>query len=367
MAVSEFLAEIEGFVVIFGFFAAVLLTMLYRFSGHQKDEERALREIAELRGFYTGAWLVFGLYLARVGIGQITITPSQAIGFVLVMWGIGTALLLVEVIAIWVADVRELLEIDGIREMGVGSTIGGAKWYGGMAALAVLLSYSVPLAALSVFVVLIVESILGPRIIELSHHTRSPSPSDKRRWETLAQRAGLPDIEFRVLQSEVKHNGILAGVRPASQYVYLSSETLETLPEEQIDAIVAHELGHAVESHVEKRMLISASIGGALALVIGYAPLLLVPWIGAVLLYGWHVREQEFIADAAGSDLIDEHTMIESLESMDELTITSMEGTWFLEKVFDHPSVDERVSTLQDDSAPDLLLERILPSRGTSQ
>lgn len=94
--------------------------------------------------------------------------------------------------------------------------------------------------------------LYAPEILRRVLHTeRLPDSPLRRRLEALCRRTGVRyrDILLWRTQNNVG-NAAVMGFVPPLRYVLLSDLLLETMTDEQIEAVFAHELGHIVHRHM---------------------------------------------------------------------------------------------------------------------
>jgi STE24 endopeptidase len=73
----------------------------------------------------------------------------------------------------------------------------------------------------------------------------------RRRLENLCQRAGLRCRDILIWRtSSSVGNAMVMGLLPRVRYVFLSDLLLETMTDEEIEAVFAHEIGHIVHRHM---------------------------------------------------------------------------------------------------------------------
>ena len=123
--------------------------------------------------------------------------------------------------------------------------------------------------------------ILAPKIIQLVLNTRPLGDSPlRRRLEDLCRRMNLKYRDILLWQTQYSMgNAAVIGILPRMRYVLLSDLLIETMSDEQIEAVFAHELGHIVHKHmvwyvVFFAILTLASMGltGGLNAVIPHVP-----------------------------------------------------------------------------------------------
>ena len=94
--------------------------------------------------------------------------------------------------------------------------------------------------------------ILAPEVLRRVLHTERLADSPiRRRLEALCRRTG---VRYREILLWRTHNNLcnaaVMGFLPRVRYVLLSDLLLETMTDEQIEAVFAHELGHIVHRHM---------------------------------------------------------------------------------------------------------------------
>lgn len=94
--------------------------------------------------------------------------------------------------------------------------------------------------------------MLAPEILRKVLHTE-PMPNSplRRRLESLCRRTGVRyrDILLWRTQNNVG-NAAVMGFLPRVRYILLSDLLIETMSDEEIEAVFAHELGHVVHKHM---------------------------------------------------------------------------------------------------------------------
>jgi STE24 endopeptidase len=94
--------------------------------------------------------------------------------------------------------------------------------------------------------------VLAPEILRRVLHTEPlPNSPLRRRLESLCRRTGVQyrDILLWRTQNNLG-NAAVMGFVPRLRYILLSDLLIETMSDEQIEAVFAHELGHVVHRHM---------------------------------------------------------------------------------------------------------------------
>jgi len=93
----------------------------------------------------------------------------------------------------------------------------------------------------------------------------SSAPALHRMVATLAQRAGLPMPRLYVIETE-QPNAFATGRNPQNAAVAVSSGLLRTLDEDELAAVIGHELTH-VKNRDTLTMTITATLAGAISML----------------------------------------------------------------------------------------------------
>jgi Zn-dependent protease with chaperone function len=107
----------------------------------------------------------------------------------------------------------------------------------------------VPLAALT---------IIFPQLLSRIWKTKSlPAGPLRERLEQLCQRMRVRCRDFRIWQTDRQIlNAAVAGVIPSLRTVYMTDALLLYLRDEELEAVIAHELGHVSRRHLLLRLLL---------------------------------------------------------------------------------------------------------------
>jgi STE24 endopeptidase len=94
--------------------------------------------------------------------------------------------------------------------------------------------------------------VLAPELLRRALHTeRLPDSPLRRRLEQMSGRVGLRCKDILLWRTgDTMGNAAVMGIIPQVRYVLLSDLLLETMTDEQIEAVFAHELGHVVHRHL---------------------------------------------------------------------------------------------------------------------
>lgn len=99
---------------------------------------------------------------------------------------------------------------------------------------------------------LLVMVLSGPSIIRLAMRTRPMPEQQRAQLDELCRRHGVRVRDFRMLDTgpERTATAAVAGFFARMRYVFVSDRLLEQFTAAELDAVVAHELGHAKQHHL---------------------------------------------------------------------------------------------------------------------
>jgi len=142
---------------------------------------------------------------------------------------------------------------------------------------AILMWLQVDLLAIGIFVVLfnLAQWLLAPYLIDAMYRVKEATPSEHPKLhsmiERLSQKSGIK--KPRVMIANIPVPNAFAYSSPiASSRVAVTSELLNTLEDEEVEAVLGHELGHLKHRDVQTMMFVS--ILPALFYFIGYSMML---------------------------------------------------------------------------------------------
>jgi heat shock protein HtpX len=147
---------------------------------------------------------------------------------------------------------------------------------------AILLYFGVDLLAIGIFAVLfnIAQWLLAPYLIDAMYRVKEAKPSEHPELhsmvERLSQKSGIK--KPRVMIANIPIPNAFAYSSPiAGSRVAVTSELLKTLDDDEVEAVLGHELGHLKHRDVQTMMFVS--ILPAIFYYIGYS-MLLSSWYG---------------------------------------------------------------------------------------
>jgi len=141
---------------------------------------------------------------------------------------------------------------------------------------AVMLYFSVDLMLMPIFVIAfnLIQWLIAPYLIDAMYRVREVSRSEKPQLhdmiERLSQKSGINKPRVMVANMPIP-NAFAYGSPIAGSRVAVTSELLNTLDEEEVEAVVGHELGHL--KHRDVQVMMFVSILPAVFYYIGYSML----------------------------------------------------------------------------------------------
>ncbi len=196
----------------------------------------------------------------------------------------------------------------------------------------------------------------------------SPLPAGplRERLEHQCRQTGITCREFKIWHTDHQFlNAAVAGIVRPMRYVLLTDALLTHLAEDEIEAVVLHELGHIHRRHILLRILVLSLPVWIVANVqafqphwakqvaeavgswhVGPTPILplLIPVVTAaylIIALGWHARLLEYDADLCVLERGRGGAFIDALRRLARLTgEESQRGGWL------HPSTSQRISKL---------------------
>ncbi len=224
-----------------------------------------------------------------------------------------------------------------------------------------------------VFLFAVVLGRLAPILIFPLFYKFEPLADDhplKARIEDLCHSEGLKVTgvyRFNLSKTTKKANAAFTGLGRARR-VLLADTLLDQFPNEEIAAVIAHELGHFRLRHIWKGMalgMVLTFIGLFLVARIHFglageevAALATLPWLALLLsIYGFvtgpltnaYSRLHEFAADRYSSKLLGEgNALADALDRLAELNLADQDPHPVVEFLFhSHPSIKRRLAALE--------------------
>ncbi|MBS3779818.1 MAG: protease HtpX [Desulfovermiculus sp.] len=204
-----------------------------------------------------------------------------------------------------------------------------------------------------------------------------------------AKRLGLSMPEVAIFDSRAP-NAFATGMRKSSALVAVSSGLLQSMNQDEVEAVLAHEMSHVangdmitltliqgvvntfviflsrVVGHFVDRVILKNEEGHGIGFFVTTIVAQIVFGILASVVVLWFSRQREFRADAGGGRLAGKEKMISALEKlrkgvqeplpdqMDALGINGkQEGPGWKILFMSHPPLQQRIEVLRQDRTPD--------------
>lgn len=133
--------------------------------------------------------------------------------------------------------------------------------------------------------------LFAPSLLRRVLHTRPLEDSPlRRRLEAICRRMGLKYREILLWQTDyAMGNAAVMGLFPRVRYILLSDLLVESMTDEQIEAVFAHELGHVVHRHMAWYvaffgMIVLAAVGVEFYVQQALVHLNVARWVNAAVL-----------------------------------------------------------------------------------
>ena len=181
-----------------------------------------------------------------------------------------------------------------------------------------------------------------------------------KKVQSLASEAGLPPVKFVGWYKSDEINAFASGLKRDNAMICFTTAALDKLEKREIDAVVAHELGHVANGDM-KRMSYARNVQSSLSWIFIFGKLKYwARWVLTTLSEMWVLklsRSREYYADAFAAVLTSPEAIISALQKIEadaaqppvahaEYANLMMRGN--PSNVFStHPTIFERVQALQ--------------------
>ena len=206
---------------------------------------------------------------------------------------------------------------------------------------------------------------VGPLAIGKAFGYAEMDPQLRERLRSFVRSQGVKVRDVRAIKGNPdKHaNAILAGLIPGFRYIFITDYLIDGLEEEELKAIVAHEVGHAKKRHllikfgapflalgvVIGAMALLAGLdvihGPAVGLVVLAAFLLMIP--ATLVFQGAVGLKLEYAADDFAQRAVGLEPTISALEKLAELNMAKRKTGRVFNLLSQHPSIEERIKKLR--------------------
>lgn len=221
----------------------------------------------------------------------------------------------------------------------------------------------IAVAAVYGIAVLVWVSLLAPLTIVMLRTTAMPEGLNDR-MHSLADKIGVRVRGFRVVKGRNQKiaNAAQIGTVPGMRYVLVTDYAMDHLTQQQLEAVVAHELGHARRHHVLIKLGAVLGVWAVLEAIIvvvshraghGAAGLLVLPVVvaipvGMILIQGMVGVRLEKSADNVAARHLGAAHLADALEQLGELNDTKKDTGRAWSLITQHPGLQTRVDHLRD-------------------
>jgi Zn-dependent protease with chaperone function len=200
--------------------------------------------------------------------------------------------------------------------------------------------------------------------------TRPLEEPTRGRLEELLRHGGVRVRGIRVLDTRAQKvaNALILGPLPRLRYIVVTDHLLQSLEPDEVDAIVAHEMGHAREHHLLVKLGVLLAVAGALvgALVLGgrlladadpvvlvlAGPLLLL--VSVLLVQGGLGLLLERRADEYAARLVGADAVVRALDRLAETNMLKRRTGVLWNLATHHSGIEQRVERLRRRQAGEL-------------
>ncbi|HEY4332056.1 MAG TPA: M48 family metalloprotease [Ilumatobacteraceae bacterium] len=225
----------------------------------------------------------------------------------------------------------------------------------------------VGLVAVYVFAILVTSCVVMPLLVARVL-TQPMSKEHRRRLQELASDMGVRVHDFRVLKgrSQKVGNAFQIGTLPGLRYVVVTDYLTDHLTERELDAVVAHELGHARRHHGLIKMGTSLGLLAILELAavaagsnhhsapaagLAIAGVVVFP-VALILVRGLVGVRLERAADDAAAAEVGSEDLADALRKLGEVNDTKFDTGRAWSIFTQHPGIDTRLARLGSEAVP---------------
>lgn len=211
-------------------------------------------------------------------------------------------------------------------------------------------------------------TVLQPLVMRAMVKTRPLDEDRRRRVLQLCSEQGLSVRDARMIDSRGGKvaNAAISGILPQLRYVYLTDHIVEILTDDELDAVVAHEIAHGKEHHILIKVIAGlvpmvalfvalmagdAAVGAWLFDVLGPIGLVLVlPALVAVVMLLTHGTvgvALEKRADDRAVDMSGAAALARALGKLADANLTKRRTGWLWNVLQQHPGMEQRIARLE--------------------
>lgn len=260
------------------------------------------------------------------------------------------------ILATFAAIAPTVRRLRGLERSTVAATLGLARglalflgpftlWLTGVSALWSLVGDTALVFGLGQIAILGVVTTLGPFFIPAGLPTYRADKDTHGRLMKLCARHGLRlrDVRLYRARNNRQANALFVGILPNRRYVYVSDFLLDNFDGPELEAIMAHEIGHGKEHHLLIRIAVFA-----LGILVGSFPGGALPALAifVYLAFGLGIRLEKRADDYAARTVGPDAT-IRAMHRLCELNDTQMRTTRLWNVLARHPGAAQRIERLR--------------------
>lgn len=223
---------------------------------------------------------------------------------------------------------------------------------------------SAPMGAVLRLMLLVVVLAFGPLVIRLALGSSDMDPTLRQKLIDFARDQGLRVRDIRALKGRPeKHgNAVVGGLLPRFKYIFLTDYLIDELSEDELLAVVAHEIGHAKRHHLLIKFLVPFlfivpivilfvvlnALDVEVAAAIPAITLPLFIFIGLMVLQGTIGQRLEKSADDYACDVVGIDATTRALEKLAEMNMTPRRTGRLFNLLTQHPAIEDRIQRLRE-------------------
>lgn len=165
-------------------------------------------------------------------------------------------------------------------------------------------------------------------------------------------------------------NAAFTGTLPGAKYCFVTDYLLENFPDEEIKAVLAHEIGHLKNRDLLVKIFVSISFFGILFLISWILSISgisfevsesfpsfvfifpIIYFFHRIVVQGVLSQFQEYKADKYAAETVGRESVINALRRLGEVNVQKKETGLLYNLLTFHPSIDERIRKVKEGENP---------------
>ena len=203
--------------------------------------------------------------------------------------------------------------------------------------------------------IIAIQLVFAPVLLYSARATPMPARYEER-FEHLAADMGVRVAGFKIIPARRQRqaNAVQIGGIPRYRYIAVTDYLMENASDEQLDAVVAHELGHVAGHHVLKKMMLWSATWLGLQLVLllilhgtsgsgAYAAAPILILLALYLVQGAYGVRIERHADEAATREVGPDALASALNLLGNLNHSRMQTSRAWNLLTQHPGLEQRI------------------------